>query len=96
MGASAPPTLATSALGRKLWIRESRFHYKGRNHHGLDHVFLARATDTAPKVALKLTENEKAGLIEWRGGQPPNSVRRPTNSSLPVSPGWFKTSWRAR
>ncbi|SDK86474.1 ADP-ribose pyrophosphatase YjhB, NUDIX family [Lentzea albidocapillata subsp. violacea] len=54
------------ALGRKLWIRESRFHYKGRNHHRIDHVFLARATDMAPKVALKPTENEKAGLIERR------------------------------
>lgn len=54
------------ALGRKLWIRESRFHYKGGDHHRIDHVFLARATNTAPKVALKPTENEKAGLIERR------------------------------
>lgn len=54
------------SLGRKLWIRESRFHYKGRDHHRIDHVFLARVTDTAPKVALKPTENEKAGLIERR------------------------------
>lgn len=54
------------AVGRKLWIRESRFHYKGRDHHRIDHVFLARITDTAPKVALKPTENEKAGLIERR------------------------------
>jgi hypothetical protein len=29
-------------------------------------VFLGRTTDTAPKVALKPTENEKAGLIERR------------------------------
>lgn len=54
------------SLGRKLWVRESRFHYKGRDHHRVDHVFLARITDTAPKVALKPTENEKAGLIERR------------------------------
>src|SRR5688572_366245 len=53
-------------LGRKLWIRESRFHYKGRDHHRIDHAFLACITDAAPKVALKPTENEKAGLIERR------------------------------
>jgi 8-oxo-dGTP pyrophosphatase MutT (NUDIX family) len=54
------------SLGRKLWIRESRFHYKGRDHHREDHVFLGRITDTAPEVALKPTENEKAGPIERR------------------------------
>ncbi|MGH3939613.1 MAG: NUDIX hydrolase [Pseudonocardiaceae bacterium] len=53
-------------LGRKLWIRESRFHYKGRDHHRIEYVFLGRTTDTAPQVALKPTENEKAGLIERR------------------------------
>ncbi|SDP97802.1 NUDIX hydrolase [Lentzea jiangxiensis] len=58
--------LVLPVLGRKLWIRESRFHYKGRDHHRVDHVFLCRITDTAPKVALKPTENEKAGLIERR------------------------------
>jgi ADP-ribose pyrophosphatase YjhB (NUDIX family) len=58
--------LVLPSLGRKLWIRESRFRYKGRDHHREDHVFLGRTTDTAPKVALKPTENEKAGLIERR------------------------------
>ncbi|MEV6716260.1 NUDIX domain-containing protein [Lentzea sp. NPDC051208] len=58
--------LIISSLGHKLWIRESRFRYKGRDHYREDHVFLARITDTAPNVALKLTENEKAGLIERR------------------------------
>ncbi|MEU0885878.1 NUDIX domain-containing protein [Lentzea sp. NPDC005914] len=58
--------LVLPSLGRKLWVRESRFQYKGRDHHRVDHVFLGRITDTAPKVALKPTENEKAGLIERR------------------------------
>ena len=57
--------LVLPSLGRKLWIRESRFRYKGRDHRE-DHVFLGRTTDTAPKVALKPTENEKTGLIERR------------------------------
>lgn len=54
------------SLGRKLWVRESRFRYQGRDHHRVEHVFLGRTTDTAPQVALKPTENEKAGLIERR------------------------------
>ncbi|MGH3772535.1 MAG: NUDIX hydrolase [Pseudonocardiaceae bacterium] len=53
-------------LGRELWVRESRFRYQGRDHHRVEHVFLGRATGTAPPVALKPTENEKAGLIERR------------------------------
>jgi ADP-ribose pyrophosphatase YjhB (NUDIX family) len=54
------------ALGRELWVRESRFHYKGRDHHRVDHVFLARTPSTTPQAPLKPTENEKAGLIERR------------------------------
>lgn len=53
-------------LDRKLWTRESRFHYKGRDHHRIDHVFLARTTNPTPQAALKPTDNEKAGLIERR------------------------------
>lgn len=55
-----------TGLGRKLWIRESRFQYKGQEHHRIDHVFLARTPSTAPQVAFQPTENEKAGLIERR------------------------------
>lgn len=71
-------------LGRKLWIRESRFHYKGRDHHRIDHVFLGRITDTAPKVALKPTENEKAGLIERRWWSVAE-LRQTTDKLLPAS-----------
>jgi ADP-ribose pyrophosphatase YjhB (NUDIX family) len=54
------------SLGRELWVRESRFHYKGRDHHRIEHVFLGRTPTTAPNVPLQPTENEKAGLIERR------------------------------
>lgn len=55
-------------LGPELWIRESRFHYRGRHHHRIDHVYLAHTTTTTPQVPFKPTENEKLGLIErrWR------------------------------
>jgi len=51
-------------LGPRVWIRESRFRYRNRDHHRIDHVFLARAADTTATVALKPTDNEKLGLIE--------------------------------
>jgi 8-oxo-dGTP pyrophosphatase MutT (NUDIX family) len=51
-------------LGPQIWIRESRFRYRNRDHHCLDHVFLARRPDTTATVAARPTENEKLGLIE--------------------------------
>ncbi|MGH3807762.1 MAG: NUDIX hydrolase [Pseudonocardiaceae bacterium] len=58
--------ITLSTLGRELWIRESHFRYKGRDHHRIEHVFLGRTPSTAPQVALQRTENEKTGLIERR------------------------------
>jgi 8-oxo-dGTP pyrophosphatase MutT (NUDIX family) len=58
--------ITLTTLGRELWVRESRFRYKGRDHHRIEHVFLGRTSTTAPQVALQPTENEKAGLIERR------------------------------
>jgi 8-oxo-dGTP pyrophosphatase MutT (NUDIX family) len=53
-------------VGAHLWTRESRFHYRGRDHHRVDHVFLVRTPDATPTVALRPTDNEKAGLVERR------------------------------
>jgi 8-oxo-dGTP pyrophosphatase MutT (NUDIX family) len=51
-------------LGPRVWIRESRFHYRNRDHHRIDHVFLARRPDATATVATKPTDNEKLGLIK--------------------------------
>jgi 8-oxo-dGTP pyrophosphatase MutT (NUDIX family) len=51
-------------LGPRVWIRESRFRYRNRDHHRIDHVFLARHTAAATAVATSYTDNEKLGLIE--------------------------------
>ncbi len=51
-------------LGPRIWIRESRFRYRNRDHHRIDHVFLARRSGVTATVAPKRTENEKLGLIE--------------------------------
>lgn len=53
-------------IGPHLWDRETRFHYRGREHHRLESVYLARITDTTPSLRPKHTANEKAGLIEHR------------------------------
>jgi 8-oxo-dGTP pyrophosphatase MutT (NUDIX family) len=58
--------ITLAELGRKVWVRESRFRYRSREHHRVEHVFLARTPSTAPQVPLKPTENERAGLIERR------------------------------
>jgi 8-oxo-dGTP pyrophosphatase MutT (NUDIX family) len=51
-------------LGPRVWVRESRFRYRNRDHHRVDHVFLARHADAAATVATMHTDNEKLGLIE--------------------------------
>jgi 8-oxo-dGTP pyrophosphatase MutT (NUDIX family) len=53
-------------LGPHLWDRETRFHYRGREHHRRESVYLARISDTAPTLRPQHTANEKAGLIEHR------------------------------
>jgi ADP-ribose pyrophosphatase YjhB (NUDIX family) len=34
-------------LGRKLWVREPRFIYRGRAHHRVEHVFLGHTSTTS-------------------------------------------------
>jgi ADP-ribose pyrophosphatase YjhB (NUDIX family) len=75
--------IVLTSLGRELWVRESRFRYKGRDHHRIEHVYLGRTPSTAPHVALKPTENEKAGLIERRWW-PADELRRCRDKLLPA------------
>lgn len=53
-------------LGPYLWVRETRFRYRGQDHHRREHVFLGRCTDTTRRSATRPTDNEKLGLIERR------------------------------
>ncbi|WP_177328708.1 hypothetical protein [Amycolatopsis australiensis] len=48
--------------------RESRFAYRGREHHRLDQVYLARIDQTTRRTSTRHSANERAGLIErrWR------------------------------
>ncbi|MGH3695444.1 MAG: NUDIX hydrolase [Pseudonocardiaceae bacterium] len=71
-------------LGRKLWVRESRFRYRGCDHHRIEHVFLGRTPSTLAQLPLKPTENEKAGLIERRWW-PAAELRRCHDKLLPAN-----------
>lgn len=51
-------------VGPQVWVRESRFRYRNRDHHRIDHVFLARRPGVTATVAPKPTDNEKLGLID--------------------------------
>ncbi len=46
-----------------LWDRETRFRYRGQEHHRRETVYLARVTDTAPTLRPRHTANEAAGLL---------------------------------
>jgi 8-oxo-dGTP pyrophosphatase MutT (NUDIX family) len=51
-------------LGPQIRTRECRFRYRNRDHHRIDHFFLARRASVTATVAINPTENEKLGLIE--------------------------------
>ncbi|MBW4717360.1 NUDIX hydrolase [Saccharothrix obliqua] len=72
-----------TTLDRKLWVRESRFRYKNRDHHRIDHVFLGRTPDTTPQITPQPTENERAGLIEHRWW-PASRLRQCHDKLLPA------------
>jgi ADP-ribose pyrophosphatase YjhB (NUDIX family) len=76
--------ITLTTLGRELWIRESRFRYNGRDHHRVEHVFLGRTPSTAPQVALRPTDNEKAGMIERRWWSA-DELRRCGDKLLPAT-----------
>ncbi len=50
-------------LGPCLWTRETRFRYRGRQHHRHETVYLTRLCDPAPTLTPRHTPNEKAGLL---------------------------------
>jgi 8-oxo-dGTP pyrophosphatase MutT (NUDIX family) len=58
--------IVVDQIGSHLWDRETRFRYRGRDHHRRETVYLARITNTAPALRPKHTANEKAGLVEHR------------------------------
>lgn len=71
-------------LGPQVWIRESRFRYRNRDHHRIDHVFLARCAGETTTIATKPTENEKLGLIE-HAWFTTTGLRACTDKLLPAS-----------
>lgn len=56
--------IVADGLGPRLWVRESRFRYRNRDHHRVDHVFLVRQENPVATVARRPTEDERLGVIE--------------------------------
>jgi 8-oxo-dGTP pyrophosphatase MutT (NUDIX family) len=69
-------------LGPHLWDRETRFHYRGQEHHRSEAVYLARVTDATPTPRPTHTDNEKTGLLghHWRS---PSRLATCTDKLLP-------------
>ncbi len=53
-------------IGPCLWVRDTRFPYRGRDHHRREAAYLAYTHTPAPRLRPKHTANEKAGLIRHR------------------------------
>lgn len=64
-------------LGPHVWDRETHFHYRGREHHRRETVYLARTTRTAPTLQPRHTANEKAGLLGWHWWAQPELAHCP-------------------
>ena len=54
-------------LGPCLWVRETRFRYRGSQHHRREAVYLGYTPHTVPTLRPRHTANEKAGLLghQW-------------------------------
>lgn len=66
-----------------MWVRESRFRYRNRDHHRVDHVFLARKDAPSATTGTKPSDNEKLGLIE-HGWFTAHDLHRCTDKLLPA------------
>jgi 8-oxo-dGTP pyrophosphatase MutT (NUDIX family) len=73
-------------IGPHLWDRETRFRYRGRQHHRRESVYLARANNAEPVRQPKHTANEKAGLIEHRWWTQPDLTACPDKLLPPNLP----------
>ncbi|MGH3905876.1 MAG: NUDIX domain-containing protein [Pseudonocardiaceae bacterium] len=74
-------------IGPHLRDRETRFRYRGREHHRRESVYLARITHTAPTLRPKHTPNEKAeGLWIFRIVNPLGLRIRKRGTNVEESP----------
>ncbi len=62
-------------LGPCLWVRETRFWYRGRHHHRREAAYLGYTGQTAPRLRLKRTANEKQGMLGYQWWTQPDLVR---------------------
>jgi 8-oxo-dGTP pyrophosphatase MutT (NUDIX family) len=53
-------------IGPCLWVRDTRFRYRRRDHHRREAAYLGYTHNPAPRLRPKHTPNEKAGLLGHR------------------------------
>jgi len=73
-------------LGPCLWVRETRFRYRGRHHHRREAAYLGYTRQTAPRLRLKHTASEKQGMLGYQWWTEPGLARCPDELLPPSLP----------
>jgi 8-oxo-dGTP pyrophosphatase MutT (NUDIX family) len=79
-------------VGPHLWNRETRFRYRGQEHHRRETVYLARVTDTAHNLRPRHTANERAGILGRDWWSEPELAACTENSCHPTCRPCWPTS----
>ncbi|MDQ3987964.1 MAG: NUDIX domain-containing protein [Actinomycetota bacterium] len=83
-------------IGPHLWDRETRFHYRGREHHRRERVYLAASPTPRPPGCPSTPPTRRRASSRTAGGPNPNSLPAATNSFLPTFRRCSPTSWTTR
>ena len=72
-------------LGPCLWVRETRFRYRG-HHHRREPAYLGHTRQTAPRLRLKHTASEQQGMLGYQWWTDPGLARCPDKLLPPSLP----------
>lgn len=73
-------------LGPLLWVRDTRFRYRGRNHRRREAVYLAYTNIDRPCLRPRHTPNEKAGMLGHHWWTQPELAACPDKLLPPALP----------
>jgi 8-oxo-dGTP pyrophosphatase MutT (NUDIX family) len=62
-------------LGPCLWVRETRFRYRQRDHHRREAAYLGYTHLTDPRLRPRHTANEKQGMLGYHWWTQPSLAR---------------------
>jgi len=58
--------ISLDQLGPCVWVRDTRFRYRGRQHHRREAAYLGYTHQARPRLRLKHTANEKQGMLGYQ------------------------------